>query len=712
MATLATLAVKLIGDTSGFSESMTGAAGQTKQFADRFEGEAKRIGGLGSIMSGAMSWVTGNVIMKGIDAIVGSIGSLKAGMIDGNAEFERYTVQFGVLLGASDAAKKRLEELAKFGASTPFELPEVVKADKILQGFGLHSEEAAKKFGFSGEQIRTIAGDTASGAGVSFEEMAAYIGKFSAGATGEVISRFQELGITTREELAGLGLEFNKSGQLMSPLPQATQVVLDLMKKKYGGMMDAQSSTFEGMMSNLNDWVAGTLRTIGQPIFEVLKEKLGGVLTFLGSPEVQGAITGFATTLADGIGAAITFVTPIIDGLITTIGNFATLVGDVAGDIADGFGEGGIAGAIGAFASRIGELFGMSGEDAYGFSSKVFEITSTVESTIGSIVSFVQQNLPAFQAAFTSAIGAVITLVQSNWPTIQAIIGAVITNIAAFIESPLKPALAFAYQLFQQIASWVIANWPLISQTVSTVLTAIQNIVQTVLPIVQTVFSTVFNAIKPIVEGALNLVLGVIKSIMQLINGDTQGALQTLQTTFETVFGDVVKFVESLPEKFIGFGRQVIQGFIDGMNQMGQALKAKIYALIPEPVRKILNIASPSKLMEYFGRMSALGFVYGWEDVFDRHSLMYAMHSPVPATPSEIAAPSRGLDPSELTHPTSGGLTGSAAGGPGGGAGGLNGVARVELVLDGHALGSVLLPHLNSATQIDVERYSSGIHHQ
>lgn len=706
MATLATLAVKLIGDTAGFSESMSGAAGQTKQFADKFEGEAKRIGGLGSIMSGAMSWVTGNVIMKGIDAVASSFGSLTSGMIDGNAEFERYGVQFGVLLGSTEAAKQRLDDLAKFGASTPFELPQVVQADKIIQGFGLHSEEAAKKFGFTGEEIRVIAGDVASGVGVGFDEMANYIGKFSSGATGEVISRFQELGITTRDELKNLGLEFSKSGELLSPLPEATQVVLDLMKKKYGGMMQAQSGTFEGMMSNLNDWVAGTLRTIGQPIFEVLKDKLGGVLQFLGSPEVQSAISGFATTLSEGIGAAITFVTPIIDGLVTTIGNFATLVGDIAGDVADGFGEGGIAGAIANFASRIGELFGMSGEGAYEFSGKVYEVVSTVESVIGSIVAFVQANLPAFQAAFQSAIGAIITLVQSNWPTIQTIIETVITTVTGIFNTVLKPALEFVFQMFQKVSAWVVENWPLISQTVSTVLTAISNVVQVVLPIVQTVFTTVFNALKPIVEGALNLVLGIIKSIMQLINGDTEGALKTLKTTFETVFGEVVKFVESLPEKFITFGKQVIQGFIDGMTQMGQALKAKIYELIPEPVRKILNIASPSKLMNYYGQMAGLGFVYGWEDIFDRHPLMYAVNTPTPATPSAGALPNRQMDPNEITRPLPAGLTGIGAGGAGGGPGGLSGGAGATVVLDGHTIGTLLLPYINNATQVDVERYS------
>jgi phage-related protein len=712
MATLATLAVKLIGDTSGFAKDMDGASGHTKRFADDFEGQAKRIGGLGSIMSGAMSWVTGNVIMKGIDAVVGSLGSLKAGMIDGNAEFERYQVQFGVLLGSTDAAKQRLDELAKFGASTPFDLPGVVQADKIIQGFGLHSEESAKKFGFTGEQIRTIAGDVAAGTGTSFQDMANYIGKFSSGATGEVISRFQELGITTREELTKLGLEFSKSGELLSPLPQATQVVLDLMKSKYGGMMQAQSGTFEGMMSNMNDWIAGTLRTLGQPIFEVLKDKLGGVLTFLASPEVVGAINGFATTLAGGIGSAIAFITPIIDqgiGLFTT---FADQIDYFVRMVVDGFDTAGPFGAVSNAIYFIADALGLGGDEASAFSDNVGTAVSNVIGFVQSVVAFVQANLPAFQAAFTSAIGSVIALVQSNWPTIQTIIETVITGISTIFETVLKPALEFAFQLFSKISAWVIENWPLISQTVSTVLNAILSVVQTVIPIISTVFTTVFNALKPIVEGALNLVLGIVKSIMQLINGDTAGALLTLQTAFTDAFGAVVKFVESLPEKFISFGRQVIQGFIDGMNQMGEALKAKIYALIPEPVRKILGIASPSKLMDYFGRMSAIGFVTGWEDVFDRHPLKYALSTPTPAMPAGGTAPTHHFDYNELTRPGQGGLTGAAAANPG--AGGLGGgaAASVTLTLDGTELGRVLLPHINSAAQTDVERYSSGIHHQ
>jgi hypothetical protein len=296
MSVLAKLIVGLGLDASEYDKGLDGA----EKKADGF---GSKLGGfLGSAMKVGLAATAGGVI--------GVIGAIVSGVAS-NAEFERYETQFGVLLGSTEAAKSRLEDLARFGAQTPFELPEVVRADKILQGFGLHSLEAAEKFKFSGEQIRTIAGDVASGTGASFEEMSLLIGKMSAGATGEAISRMAELGIASRSELAELGLEFDKSGALLSPLPQAMETVLKLMEEKYGGMMVAQSGTFEGMMSNMQDWVSGTLRTMSAPIFEVAKEKLQGLLTFLNDPATQASLNSIAVAIAEGVGKAIDWISNV-----------------------------------------------------------------------------------------------------------------------------------------------------------------------------------------------------------------------------------------------------------------------------------------------------------------------------------------------------------------------------------------------------------------
>ena len=267
-----------------------------------------------TIVGGTIATALGNAISAAGGAILNQVSnifsSISAGVAS-NIQFEKYEVQFGVLLKSTEAAKQRLQELAQFGANTPFDLPGVVEADKILQGFGLHSQESAQKFGYSGEQIRTIAGDVASGTGARFQDMALLIGKFSAGATGEAISRFQELGITTREELSKMGLQFSKSGELLSPLPQAMNVVLGLMKEKYGGMMQQQSATLDGMLSNFSDWKEGALRTLSAPIFDVFKQNLGGFLAFTTAhaDQINAVLTTIGSVIADVLGAAFNFIT-------------------------------------------------------------------------------------------------------------------------------------------------------------------------------------------------------------------------------------------------------------------------------------------------------------------------------------------------------------------------------------------------------------------
>jgi hypothetical protein len=254
--TVATLQARLTADTTDMQSGLKSAQSALTSTASSMGGVGAKAVAMGNMISSAA--------LGAVNQLSGAFSGLASSMVGGNAQFETYETQFGVLLGSAGAAKDRLAELAQFGASTPFELPQVVEADKILQGFGLHSEEAAKKFGFSGNQIRTIAGDVASGAGASFSEISGYLGKFASGATGEAIARFQELGIITREQMTQMGATFSKSGELTSPLPQAMGIVLTSMQQKYGGMMAATSQTFDGMISNLMDWKDAALRTMGE----------------------------------------------------------------------------------------------------------------------------------------------------------------------------------------------------------------------------------------------------------------------------------------------------------------------------------------------------------------------------------------------------------------------------------------------------------------
>lgn len=385
-----------------------------------------QVGGLSGALTTAAGFTAGGLLTNAIGSVAGSVKSVASEMIGSNAAFEQYGVQFGVLLGSADLAQQRMEELSQFGASTPFELPGVVQADLILQGFGLHSQEAATEFGYSGEQIRTIAGDVASGTGANFEEMAGLIGRFSAGATGEAISRMQEMGITTRKELAEMGLEFSGSGQLLSPLPEAMQVVLGLMEEKYGGMMAAQSQTFTGMMSNLEDWKGNTLRVIGEPIFEILKDKLGDTLDVLSSPDVQAGVATFAESLANGIGIAVDWLnetgTPAMKEFVFFIRDHMDTILPVVKNLAIAFGTFSVLSTVAGWISGLIAVFGT---------------LSTVITAAGPVIGVI---VGVLGGPLTLAIGAIVAIVggltlawKNNWGDIQGKTEAAVTWIKDLI---------------------------------------------------------------------------------------------------------------------------------------------------------------------------------------------------------------------------------------------------------------------------------------
>src|SRR3990167_7017556 len=264
------------------------------------------LGKVGESAGGMMSMLGGiGLAAGGLSAIAGAVGGLASSMVYGNAQMETYETQLGTLMGGADKAKERLAELAKFGAETPFELPELVKAEKILLGFGLTGEKAMALTGKSGEALRTVLGDVAAGTGASFEEIALNMGKMSAGATGEAISRFQEMGVVTREQLAGMGIEFAKSGELLSPLPVAMAAMAQVMGEKFGGGMAALSQTFSGQMSTLSDTFNQTKIQLMAPIFDVLKNSLAGLNALLSSAAVQDKLQEVAALISQGVSVAL-----------------------------------------------------------------------------------------------------------------------------------------------------------------------------------------------------------------------------------------------------------------------------------------------------------------------------------------------------------------------------------------------------------------------
>lgn len=467
-----TIYVKLDLDTSSFDKGLD-------QSADKAEKS-------GGFLKRAFEFATGGAILGGLNAVKDSVLGVAKSMIDSNAEFETYQTQFGVLLGSADEAKKRLDELAKFGANTPFELPELVRADKVLTSFGIHSED-----------LLTIVGDVASGTGASFEDMALLMGKFSAGATGEALSRFQELGVATKQELAAMGIEFDKAGSMTTPVAEAMPILEQLMKEKFGGMMTAQSQTFNGMMSNLQDWVGGTLRTIGQPIFEVLKDKLGVLLAFLSSPEVKAAIEAFAQGLVIGIGNTIDFISnTVIPAFIIAWNTLAPVIT-----------------AIIPVISQVMAAFASGGESS---------------TQLGSTITWLQ----GIWQSLTPVIDSVVNVIRS-------IVETVFTAIQQFLEANGDDIHSFIDDTWTSIKDIITTLVKLINATIVPLFNGIANFIRAHGDSIRDYLGNTWTIIKSIINIALAIITGVIKTFLAVVQGDWQGAWNAIKTMFGTVWENI-----------------------------------------------------------------------------------------------------------------------------------------------------------------------------
>jgi len=239
-----------------------------------------------------------NLASQGIMRLTGLFRTLTEGMLGGNAAFEQYETGFAVLLkGSNDfsvglqRAKERMAELADFAAKTPFELPEIVQASKMLQTFG--GDLLA-----TGDTL-TLVGDMAAAAGVSFGEIAIWVGRAytamqSGRPFGEAAMRLQELGLLSGEARNKME-ELQKSGASAKvQWENFTQTM-----SRFSGMMKEQSQTMTGLLSTLRDDLAALQRTTFAPVLEPVKQAIRDVLAFLESAPMVEAAKQFGEMLGD-----------------------------------------------------------------------------------------------------------------------------------------------------------------------------------------------------------------------------------------------------------------------------------------------------------------------------------------------------------------------------------------------------------------------------
>ena len=193
-------------------------------------------------------------------------------------EFQKLEVAFNVMLGSADKADNLMAQLIHTAATTPFDLEGVAQGAKQLLAYGMEAEKVNETL------IRL--GDIAAGLSMPLNDLVYLYGTTMAQGRlyTQDLNQFTGRGIPMIQELAKVfGVAESKVKDLVEAgkvgFPEVQKVIENLTGEgsKFGGLMEEQSKTISGQISNIEDAISTMFNDLGKQSEGVINTTLSGV---------------------------------------------------------------------------------------------------------------------------------------------------------------------------------------------------------------------------------------------------------------------------------------------------------------------------------------------------------------------------------------------------------------------------------------------------
>lgn len=310
-------------------------------------------------------------------------------------------------------------------------------------------------------------------------------------------------------------------------------------------------------------------------------------------PAIQKVIIAFG-----GVAIAIGPVLAVIGKLIKAFGIIGELFVE-GGALAGVFGEGGILAGIGA---TLGGL------------------AVPIEIVIGAIVAIglVLKKLYDDNQEFRD-------MINEAWNTIKTTINNVVQAVKDFVMQTFGDLLTWWNDNQEQIKEGCRIAWEKIQEVIMPIIKVIADSVEVVWGNLKVVIEIIWDSIKEAIKIAIEAVKTVIMVVMDILRGDWEGAWNALKEgaiNIFNIFTDGIKnkfnimldWFKGMPDKLWKIGEDVIDGLINGIQSKFETIKNVIKgigSLIPNGIKKLLDIHSPSRVMMELGVFAGQGFENG-----------------------------------------------------------------------------------------------------
>ena len=220
-----------------------------------------------------------------------SMKGLVAEVANVRGQFQKLEVAFNTMLGSADKADALMAQLVRTAAITPFDLEGVAQGAKQLLAYGMEAEKVNETL------IRL--GDIAAGLSMPLNDLVYLYGTTMAQGRlyTQDLNQFTGRGIPMIEELAKVfGVAESKVKDLVEAgrvgFPEVQKVIENLTGEgsKFGGLMEEQSKTITGQISNIEDAIASMFNDMGRQSEGVINTTLSGVTYMVEHYEQMGRV--------------------------------------------------------------------------------------------------------------------------------------------------------------------------------------------------------------------------------------------------------------------------------------------------------------------------------------------------------------------------------------------------------------------------------------
>lgn len=230
-----------------------------------------------------------------ISQLIGTIGgftalkSFTSELVNVRGEFQQLEIAFSTMLKSKEKADKLMAELVDIAAKTPFDLQGVASSAKQMLAYGSSAEDVGNEL--------VMLGNVAAGVGSQLSEIAYLYGTLRTQGTAYAtdIRQFAGRGIPIYEELAKvLGVTKDKVSALVSDgkvgFKEVEQAFKNMTSESgiYYNLMQEQSKSLTGQMSNLEDSWNNMLNDLGKNVQGIASTGISGLNTIIENYEKLG----------------------------------------------------------------------------------------------------------------------------------------------------------------------------------------------------------------------------------------------------------------------------------------------------------------------------------------------------------------------------------------------------------------------------------------